>query len=164
MAMLYTKSEVVVHGDMKLYKIGELAELAGVSKRTIDYYTNLSLLKPVRSESNYRYYHQDSLLRLKLIEGMKKQRFTLDEIKERMSVLDQSFLSGETGKNKPASIDVNFLKEQFKQLEIQLAQLQPVMSGMDAKQAALVTRQALMQSLAVIQSLLLYLNETAPFI
>ncbi|MCY8721167.1 MerR family DNA-binding transcriptional regulator, partial [Bacillus sp. S10C12M] len=31
------------------YRISELAALAGVTKRTVDYYTNLGLLTPARS-------------------------------------------------------------------------------------------------------------------
>ena len=43
-------------GNEKLYKIGELAKIADVSPRTIDYYTKLSLIEPEkRSDTNYRY-------------------------------------------------------------------------------------------------------------
>ncbi|MEW6064947.1 MerR family transcriptional regulator [Desulforamulus profundi] len=148
---------------MTLYKIGELAELAGVSRRTIDYYTNLGLLKPARWESKYRYYSQDSLLRLKLIESMKNQRLTLDEIKERIEALDYALSRG-TKQSQRRSLDIDYLKGQFKQLETQLAQLQPMVSNMDANQAAVATKQVLMQSMTVIQSLLLYINEVSPFI
>lgn len=151
-------------GDLKLYRIGELAELAGVSKRTIDYYTNLGLLKPERSESKYRYYNHESLLRLKLIESMKKQRFTLDEISEKLNILDLARLSSRNGLKEEGNIDVDFLKLQFKQLETQLAQLQPLVSKMDANQAVVVSKQVLLQSMTVIQALLLYINEIAPFL
>jgi len=136
--------------------------LAGVSRRTIDYYTKLGLLKPLRSESQYRYYTAESLLRLKLIEGMKKQRYTLEEIKQRIDLPEDSNPPKEA-KNQ-GTLDVNFLKDQFKMLETQLAQLQPLVNNTDANQAALVTKQVLMQSMTVIQSLILYINEAAPFI
>ena len=144
---------MITIGELKHFKIGELAELAGVSKRTIDYYTNLGLLKPERSETNYRYYNQESLARLRFIESLKEQRLTLDEIKARLPVQDNS-----------GTIDIQFLKDQFKQLETQLAQLQPAMSNMDAPQVAQATRQVLVQSMAIMQSLLLYINEVAPFL
>lgn len=148
---------------MKKYKIGELAELAGVSRRTIDYYTNLGLLKPDRSQSGYRYYTEDCLLRLKLIESMKNQRLTLDEIKERMAALAGTLQpQGVTGK--PPRLDIQFLKEQFKQLEVQLAELQPLVNKMESGQAAVASRQAIMRSMALMQSLILYLSEIAPYL
>lgn len=148
---------------MKKYKIGELAELAGVSRRTIDYYTNLGLLKPDRSQSGYRYYTEDCLLRLKLIESMKNQRLTLDEIKERMGALAGTLQTkGVTGK--PPRLDIQFLKEQFKQLEVQLAELQPLVNKMESGQTAVASRQAIMRSMALMQSLILYLSEIAPYL
>ena len=69
-------------GNEKLYKIGELAKLADVSPRTIDYYTKLSLIEPEkRSDTNYRLYSDETLTRLKRIESMKNEKYTLEEIK-----------------------------------------------------------------------------------
>jgi MerR family copper efflux transcriptional regulator len=67
---------------VQLYKIGELARLADVSPRTIDYYTKMGLLEPEkRSDTNYRLYSDETLARLKRIESMKKEKYTLEEIK-----------------------------------------------------------------------------------
>ena len=66
------------------YRIGELAAAAGVTKRTVDYYTNLGLLTPDRSCSNYRYYDEAALKRLKFIMDCKQQRLALSDIKERL--------------------------------------------------------------------------------
>jgi MerR family copper efflux transcriptional regulator len=69
-------------GHEKLYKIGELAKLADVSSRTIDYYTKLNLIEPEkRSDTNYRLYSDETLNRLKRIESMKNEKYTLEEIK-----------------------------------------------------------------------------------
>ena len=65
------------------YRISELAELAGVTKRTVDYYTNLGLLKPDRSCSNYRYYDTLALNRLKFIVACKSSDL-LSDIKDRL--------------------------------------------------------------------------------
>ncbi|WP_180994290.1 MerR family transcriptional regulator [Bacillus sp. Marseille-P3661] len=70
----------------KLYRIGELAKLTNVSKRTIDYYTKLGLLECQRSETNYRFYDEDAVNDLKFIERS-KVHMTLDEIKLRKEVL-----------------------------------------------------------------------------
>nr|WP_048817805.1 MerR family transcriptional regulator [Desulforamulus hydrothermalis] len=142
--------------------MGEIAELAGVSRRTIDYYTNLGLLKPLRSESHYRYYTKDTLWRLKIIEGMKKQRYTLEEIKQTLDNWDNGKLLPES--RYQTAVNINFLKEQFSMLEGQLAQLQPLVNSKDVNQAALITKQVVMQSMAVIQSLIIYFNETVPFV
>ncbi|MBO8171273.1 MAG: MerR family transcriptional regulator [Bacillaceae bacterium] len=71
---------------MNLYKIGELALKADVSTRTIDYYTNLGLIQPVqRSSGNYRLYSEDCLVTLKMIERLKKEKYSLREIKEKLA-------------------------------------------------------------------------------
>lgn len=55
-----------------LYRIGELASIANVSKRTIDYYTRLGLLKPQRTGANYRIYDENAVNELQFIEECKK--------------------------------------------------------------------------------------------
>jgi DNA-binding transcriptional MerR regulator len=83
-----------------VYRIGELSQLANVSKRTIDYYTNLGLLTAQRSDSNYRYYDQTALDVLQLIGKYKQVHMPLGEIKrlieenrfvpeDQLSVLEQ---------------------------------------------------------------------------
>lgn len=71
-------------------KIGEIAQLSGVSTRTIDYYTNRGLLSVERSEKNYRLYPDSTLQTLERIHQLKKQRLSIAEIKE---LLDSSRLS-----------------------------------------------------------------------
>ncbi|WP_042472971.1 MerR family transcriptional regulator [Bacillus ndiopicus] len=64
-----------------MLKISELAEMTGITKRTIDYYTNLGLLKAHRSNSNYRYYNEESVKQLQFIEQKKKEGLSLKQIK-----------------------------------------------------------------------------------
>ncbi|MEK9198531.1 MerR family transcriptional regulator [Lysinibacillus halotolerans] len=68
-------------GNEKL-KIGELAKKTGITKRTIDYYTNLGLLKAERSTSNYRFYTSEAIERIHEIEAMKAQGMCLQDIKK----------------------------------------------------------------------------------
>lgn len=151
----YNKSEVIDFGELRKYKIGEIAKIAGVSKRTIDYYTNLGLLNPIRSASNYRYYADESLTRLKVIEGMKEQRRTLGEIREKLVILDGS-MPGEDLNIKKGTVDIEFIKGQLKQLESQLTRLQPAVENLDAGQAVL-SKQIIMQSIALMQTLIIYI-------
>lgn len=143
---------------MKNYKIGMIAELAGVSKRTVDYYTNLGLLDPLRSESNYRYYSQEALFRLKLIKGLKKERLTLKEIRKRLSLLDNNQV--ETGINNDwESISIHSIERQLKLLEKQIVQLHSAVSGLDPAQVTQLTKQVLIQSMVLLNTIILYINE-----
>jgi DNA-binding transcriptional MerR regulator len=50
------------------YTIKEIADLAGVTTRTLRYYDEIGLLSPADTgENGYRYYDQGSLLRLQQI-------------------------------------------------------------------------------------------------
>lgn len=141
-------------GELGKYRIGTVAKLAGVSKRTVDYYTSMGLLNPLRSESNYRYYSRETLLRLKLIQSMKKKRFTLEEIRTRLSLLDSIQVDQE-------NISIDSIKKQLKQLEEQIIQLQPSVSLLEKSQANQFT-QVLAQSMVLFSSIILYINEIAP--
>lgn len=62
-------------------RIGQLANLAGVTPRTIRYYESLGLLGPSEREgSGFRYYTQTALIRLQKINDLKAIGFSLEEI------------------------------------------------------------------------------------
>jgi DNA-binding transcriptional MerR regulator len=64
------------------YKVKELAEIVGVSVRTLHHYDEINLLKPEYiSESGYRFYVEKNLERLQQILFFKEIDFSLDEIK-----------------------------------------------------------------------------------
>ncbi|MEK4404431.1 MerR family transcriptional regulator [Sporosarcina sp. FSL K6-6792] len=73
-------------------RIGELADIAGVSKRTIDYYTNLNLLKPSRSDTGYRLFDLSDVVQLDKISHLKEKGFSLEEINEKLAFPDTSEL------------------------------------------------------------------------
>ncbi len=51
-----------------MYTIKELADLAGITTRTLRYYDQLGLLKPAEiGENGYRYYDRGNLLNLQQI-------------------------------------------------------------------------------------------------
>ena len=67
----------------KLYTAGEIAKLTGVSLRTIRFYDEKGVLKPVsHSEAGYRYYDRDSVGRLQRILVLKYLGFYLQQIDE----------------------------------------------------------------------------------
>jgi len=129
-------------------KIGELAEMANVTKRTIDYYTNLGLLKAERSASNYRYYSVGELERLRRIEGYKRENLSLEDIKEILK------------KDKEAA---SVIEEKGLQLKNKMdglnEELQEFISLIekDGKSELLLKKQISRESMALIQSLLVLL-------
>lgn len=63
------------------YTIGELAEIAGVSTKTLRVYEHKGLLLPDRNEENgYRIYTEDAVRELEKIQIMKYLDFSLDQI------------------------------------------------------------------------------------
>ncbi|KXG09035.1 HTH-type transcriptional regulator HmrR [Anoxybacillus sp. P3H1B] len=142
----------------KLFKIGELAELAGVSKRTIDYYTQLGLLEPLRSESNYRYYPEESLEYLRLIHVLKKQNLTLEEIKERVQTMKNLSFSVEEIADK-----IEHLQEQMKHIQEEVLELKPLLQHLNKQQMKLMTKPLAQQGYGLLHALAILLGEN-PFI
>lgn len=66
---------------MMEYRVKQVAELAGVSVRTLHYYDEIDLLSPARVASNgYRYYSSSELFRLQQILIYRELGFELEEI------------------------------------------------------------------------------------
>jgi DNA-binding transcriptional MerR regulator len=65
-----------------VYTVKQLAELAGVSVRTLHYYDEIDLLKPSSvGENGYRYYADDEVLRLQQILFFRELDFSLQAIR-----------------------------------------------------------------------------------
>lgn len=69
------------------YRIGELAEKAGVTKRTIHYYMGRGLLPPSEGEGLGTTYSEEHLYRIMLIKKLQEAYLPLDEIKKKVIVL-----------------------------------------------------------------------------
>lgn len=68
---------------MRFFSVKEVAELSGVSIRTLHYYDQTGLLKPSnRTEVGYRKYGEQELLRLQQILFFKELDFKLKDIQE----------------------------------------------------------------------------------
>jgi DNA-binding transcriptional MerR regulator len=68
-------------------KIGQLAEEVGVNLQTIRYYEREKLLpEPARLPSGYRVYPADSARRVRFIKRAQELGFSLDEIRELLSL------------------------------------------------------------------------------
>jgi len=69
------------------YRIGELAEKSGLSKRTIHYYLNRGLLPPPRGAGPRSFYTRGHLLRLELLKELQTRYWPLDKIREHLNAL-----------------------------------------------------------------------------
>lgn len=130
---------------MKL-KIGELAKRTEVTKRTIDYYTNLGLLKAQRSATNYRYYDEEAINQIKYIEECKKNKLSLEEIKERLY------------NNKMDNVDMNHLKEKLENLDKEIKGVLQAFEGDNQHKKREMRNTISHESISLIQTLLLLLS------
>ena len=72
-----------------VYTVKQLADLAGVSRRTLHYYDEIGLLHPShKSESGYRLYDDEAVLRLQQILFYRELGLSLEEIKTAVSAPD----------------------------------------------------------------------------
>ncbi len=123
--------------------------MANVTKRTVDYYTNLGLLKAERSASNYRYYSIGELERLRLIERYKRKNLSLEDIKELFKQDTEAASAIEETSLK--------LKSKMDGLNEELQEV-ITMIKKDEKNELLLKKQISHESMALIQSLLILLG------
>ncbi len=67
-----------------MLRIGEFSKLTGVPIRTLRYYDEIDLFKPADIDlfTDYRYYKEEQVDDLNLINELKKVGFSLEEIKD----------------------------------------------------------------------------------
>mgnify|MGYP001066685849 CR=1 FL=1 len=70
-----------------LWKIGKVAEEAGVRTSLVRYYSNLGLLRPAEVlPSGYRFYEpRETLEKIRLIRSLQKEKPTLEKIKHQLN-------------------------------------------------------------------------------
>lgn len=74
----------------ELMQIGEVAERAGLSMRTIRYYEEVGLVVPTaRSQGGFRLYTESDVQRLQLIRRMRPLEFTLEQTRELLQLVDR---------------------------------------------------------------------------
>ena len=69
---------------LMLYRIGEFSKLTGIPIRTLRYYDSIDLFKPSEVDlfTSYRYYIEEQVKDLELINELKEVGFTLEEIRD----------------------------------------------------------------------------------
>ena len=127
-------------------KIGELAEKSGITKRTIDYYTTLGLLKAERSASNYRYYPLDSMEKLRIIEEKKAAGMSLEAIKQQLEMEEIE------------EVDIQQLRIQMRYLEKEVSHLLVQIHSEEIGTQRNIKQKISTESIALMQSLLLLIT------
>jgi DNA-binding transcriptional MerR regulator len=83
--------------DGHLLQIGEVAERAGLSLRTVRYYEEVGLVVPsTRTGGGFRLYSDRDLQRLLLVKRMKGLRLSLEEMRELADLIEQNDASSPT--------------------------------------------------------------------
>ena len=71
------------------FQIGEVADTVGLSIRTIRHYDEMGVVEPSgRSVGGFRLYTAADVERLRFVKRLKPLRFSLDEIRELLTLLD----------------------------------------------------------------------------
>ena len=72
------------------YRSGDISKLCNVNKETLRYYERKGLIpEPVRSNSGYRLYPEDTVTRILFIKRIQELGFTLFEIDKLLGVVDK---------------------------------------------------------------------------
>ena len=101
---------------MKRFFIGDIAKRFGLNPRTIRYYEAIGILpKPVRSESGYRIYSEETVERLEFILKAKTLGLKLNEIKEIIQLHEK----GEA----PCECTREFIRNKIVEIEDKIANL-----------------------------------------
>ena len=102
---------------MTLLSIGKIAKQAGISVETIRFYERKGLLQePQRKESGYRQYQEEDIRKLVFIQHAKNLGFSLNEIRDLLSLQSDSRSSSREVKNM-AQHKLQDIEEKIKMLQ-----------------------------------------------
>ncbi|WP_019243041.1 MULTISPECIES: MerR family transcriptional regulator [Bacillus] len=102
-----------MHGSAKLFSIGELSKISGISIKALRYYHNEGILVPayINSKTGYRYYTSNQLLYTFIIKICRELGLSIEELRD-------LFESAQTKEL------LNYIIQRKKKTENQIAQLQ----------------------------------------
>ena len=99
-----------------LYKIGDFAKLLNTSIRTLRYYDEINILKPVEIDiyTNYRYYSINQIEEYNIIKLLKEVGFSLEEIKLNKNNYNNEIMLERKIK---LSLEIDKIKSKIKQVD-----------------------------------------------
>jgi DNA-binding transcriptional MerR regulator len=130
-----------------------------ISKRTIDYYSQIGLLSPTRTDSNYRLYGEESIQILNFIEHYKNLNLPLEEIKSLIELLKTD-----------GSIDNEKVEKHFAQigsimqhLKEEIMVMEPILEKLNHNQKEMLVSKLSPEGIALAQTLLLLFGKVEVF-
>ena len=109
----------------RYFRIGDFANICGVSSRTVDYYTRLGLLKPCqRSLGQHRLYDDAAVRQMQKIKELQVRRLTLGEI--------AGYLERTDPENSDALPRLRQIEEDLARLDREVSSLRPALAGLAA--------------------------------
>lgn len=109
--------------DQQLMTVSQFAKLVGTTRRTLIFYDQKGIFKPIKTKNNgYRYYDYSQIYQINLILGLRELGLTVEEIK------DYQDDNSSTSLNKK----LNELKQKVKK---RINNLQQVLNILDRKEA-----------------------------
>lgn len=104
--------------DNIYYKIEDVANKTGLTKRAIRYYEDIKLISPNRTKAGYRLYTNDDIAKIMHIKSLRETLgFTLNEIKDTLE-LECELKNIILGNNKDIILINNLLTKLKKQMEL----------------------------------------------
>ncbi len=106
-----------------LYRIGTFSKITNLSVKTLRYYDEAGLLKPVRvdDQTSYRWYDDDSYKKAQIIKLLREFEFTIQEMGEALpNIEDETDLAA-------------FLKEKHTQLEERISSARTLQRQIETK-------------------------------
>lgn len=105
-----------------MYTVKQLADLAGVSVRTLHYYDEIGLLEPSYvGENGYRYYEDAALFRLQQILLYRELDLSLAEIREILDAPDFDLVSALQGHRAALEARIHRLKGLIRTIDMTIA-------------------------------------------
>lgn len=96
--------------------IGQAAKLSNLPNKTIRYYEDIGLIKPLRAENGYRDYGDDDVHRLKFLQRSRSLGFSIDECRLLLSLYENK---ERTSRNVKA-----IASEKITQIDLKISELQ----------------------------------------
>lgn len=106
--------------EKKYYRIEEVAKRTGLTKRAIRYYEDIELIKPVRTESQYRLYSEEDIEKISRIISYKDSLgFSLNEVKDvfHLELIIKSISAGENRDKGMIEASIAAIKNQIHLIE-----------------------------------------------
>lgn len=116
--------------NSSMLSIGQFAERAQVSARTVRYYETIGLLPASRrGENNYRYYDQNLIERMNRIRDLQALGFSLEEVKTIISISNPDLQDRMKKRLQEIDLEVSNLKETQERIKNLLSVSNKIESG-----------------------------------